>query len=178
MKIYENSKIRVTVPDEIVEDLQPEADRLVCLQGSQNSDQILRGLVLSRAMEVLGNRSEFKILEAEKINSDEAKKVALEYLAYEYLSNGHCRYALSEVLMRMNGGHQMSPGMAADVDVAKLYAQKRWMENPNEIMAIGHEMLLYSKNLDVSYRRKKMQSQYKIEILANLPKQIGTCRMS
>lgn len=100
--IVENHRLRVTLPKEEFE-------------------RIGRYGVFNNAMRMLGARSELSLLEKESIPESEIVAAAREKLVFDHLSE-HCRYNLNETLMRMDGGHRMSPGMAEDVARAKAYA--------------------------------------------------------
>lgn len=157
MKTYENARIRVTLTDE---------------QSAKWNDR--RDLILSHAMSVLGNRSEAAILETETVSDDEANESAIEELTYQYLSE-HCRYNLAETLMRMNGGHRMSEGMSADVSAARTYARNELLNNP-DFIELGRKSLMMRADDEKQYRRARGNSEWQIEIIGLMPKQIGMCR--
>ncbi len=157
MKIYENARIRVTLTDE---------------QSARFNDR--RDLILSHAMRVLGHRSELSILATETVSDDEARTETMEILTYQYLSE-HCRYNLGETLMRMNGGHRMSCGMSADVDAAHAQARNELIENP-ALIELGRKSLADKLNLDRKYSGRIASSEWQIEIIGDMPKQIGMCR--
>ena len=157
MKTYENARIRVTLTDE---------------QSQKWHDS--RALILSHAMSVLGNRSEAKILETETVSDDEATVSAIEELTYQYLSE-HCRYNLSETLMRMNGGHRMSEGMSADVSAARAYARNELLNNPS-LVELGRKSLNLAAMHEKQYRAARGNSEWQIEIIGDMPEQIGMCR--
>lgn len=157
MKIYENARIRVTLTDE---------------QSAVWNDR--RDRILSQAMSILGNRAEIKILETETISDEEAIATAIEELAYQHLTE-HCRYNISETLMRMKGGHMMSEGMAADVAAARAYARNELRNDPTLIEA-GRAALLLRTMTEKNYRQSKGHSDWQIEITGDMPEQIGLCR--
>lgn len=157
MKIYENTRIRVTLTEE----------------QSQRFNHS-RGEILSHAMAVLGNRSERAILETETISNEDVEQETIEELTYQYLSE-HCRYNLNNVLMRMYGGYRMSEGMQADVSAAKMYARSALINNP-KLIEIGKKSLQLRANEEKRYRQSRANSNWKIEIIGEMPKQIGMCR--
>lgn len=156
--VYENDRIRVVLTDE---------------QSTAFDDS--REKILSHAMRVLGNQSEARILKSEGHQEDEVKDAALRELTYEYLS-GHHRYDLTETIMRFNGGHRMSKGMAADVDAAKHYAQHRIIEDPEQATAIGRRALNIELNSEIKYRGRFANNTWDIQIIGEMPEQIGMCR--
>lgn len=178
--IFENDRIRVTVPPIDIDEMWEHAEYAAQLQGRQTKEQALRGLVLSHAMSILGNRSELQKLESEEFTEEAIKKAALNLLFVGYLQEpGHCSYNLSELLTRVNGGHRLSPGMESTVDAARTYAVKYAGDNPVDAYKIGLEALQFSKSADVRYRTNRSRSNWEIEIKTpeNMPDQIGLCRM-
>jgi hypothetical protein len=157
MKTYENARIRVTLTEE---------------QSARFDDR--RDIILSHAMSVLGNRAEAAILETETVSDAEATESAVEELTYQYLSE-HCRYNLGETLMRMNGGHRMSEGMSADVSAARAYARNELLNNPS-LVELGRKSLTLRAEDEKQYRRARGNSEWQIEIIGSMPKQIGMCR--
>lgn len=180
MQTFGNNRIRVTVSDGTVNGYRDRAEYISRIQGSQAPDQILRGLILSDAMLILGNASELKILEAlggaDAIRDMDVENTALEILIYEHLAE-HGRYNLPETLMRMRGGHRMSEGMEADVYSAKLYAVRELANNPKPAMERAEKTLKYLKQCELNYRRAKSNRDgFKIEIIGPMPEHIGLCR--
>ena len=139
MQTFENDRIRVTVSDELAK--QYDAEYIAHLQGKQTPEQILRGLVLSDAMSILGNSSEAALLESEPITGQQIEDRAIELLTIQHLIE-HCRYNVGETLMRMNGGHRMSLGMAADVDAANSWARNELRTNRTESMDLGKKSIM------------------------------------
>lgn len=158
MKIYENSKIRVTLTND---------------QSAKFDD--CRDLILSHAMSILGNRAKAAILETETVSDAEANEAAIEELTYQYLSE-HCHYDLGETLMRLNGRHRMSEGMAADVEAARAYACNELLNNP-DLVELGRKSLELRAEDEKQYRRARGDSEWQIEIIGSMPEQIGMCRL-
>jgi hypothetical protein len=180
MQTFENNRIRVTVSDDVAAKYYERSFYLAHIQGTQTHEQILRGLILSDAMSILGNASELEILEAlggaNAIRDMDIENTALDMLTYEYLAE-HCRYNLSETLMRMAGGHRMSEGMEADVYSAKLYAVRELTNNPKPAMGRAEKTLKYLKQCEINYRRAKSSREgFEIEIIGPMPEHIGLCR--
>lgn len=157
MKTYENARILVSLTDE---------------QSAKYQD--CRAEILSHAMSVIGNRSEAEILETEEISDDDATEATTEELIYQYLAE-HCRYNLSETLMRLRGGHRMSEGMSADVSAAEAFAALELRNNP-ELLDIGRKILAAAAEREQKYRRSRANSEWNIEIIGPMPAQIGMCR--
>lgn len=197
----ENGTLRVTLPTE-------------------EYNRIGRYGVFNDAMRVLGNRSEAEQLANEPIDPTEIMQVAREQLIYEYLSE-NCRYSLSETMMRMNGGHRMSPGMAEDVSKANAYAsgvlapitheqltdwactyfRQNKCDTPQQeraftravtikrmelgdgtsaarVLADAAESLEHSRQSELQRRSAIGNTcrNWKIEIIGDMPEQIGLCR--
>lgn len=157
-KLYENNRIRVTLTDE---------------QSTVFNDS--REKILSHAMRVLGNQSESRILKSESHGAEDVEYAALQELTYEYLSKHH-RYDLTETIMRLNGKHRMSKGMIADVDAAKRYAQHRMIEDPEQAAVIGRRALDIELKSEVKYRDRFANNAWDIQIIGEMPEQIGMCR--
>ena len=174
MQTFENDRIRVTVSDELAK--QYDAEYIAHLQGKQTPEQILRGLVLSDAMSILGNSSEAALLESEPITGQQIEDRAIELLTIQHLIE-HCRYNVGETLMRMNGGHRMSLGMAADVDAANAWARNELRTNRTESMDLGKKSIMDERERNLRYRRAKSSREgFQIEIIGPMPSEIGLCR--
>jgi len=131
--------------------------------------------ILADAMRTLGHQSEIRLMESEPLDLEAAKIVREENFLYEYLVD-HCRYNLSETLMRMNGGHRMSAAMAADVSASHVYAARQMEDVTNaEIKKIAQEL----RDFDLKHSRRFADAgELKITILCPeaMPEQIGLCR--
>lgn len=157
-KIYENAKIRVTLTDE--QSLKFDDDR---------------AFILSHAMRVLGNQSEVRLLTTETHNENDVEAAAINELTYAYLSEHH-RYNMAETIMRMNGGHRMSQGMVADVEAAKMYARHEMINNPERTITIGTRALELETDDEIQYRNRFANSTWDIQVIGEMPEQIGMCR--
>lgn len=212
MKTYENNTIRVTIPDEEYERLREDVSSFNPLQ---RVEQVVRGLVLSNAMEALGNRSEVKLLEQEgpQITPEDVRRIAREFLAFDYLNN-NTKYREGEAFLRWRTGRIMPEGMHQELqsalsyasgclspidreeaiaDLRKIYrSDKHRHEQDREVQ---HVVLRLGNNaqgcnavteatkyitdqfeVELSYRNRCCNWDYQIEIIGEMPEQIGMCR--
>ncbi len=124
MPTFENQTIRVTVTDEVVENYSSKVAHVSRISGA-TPEQTLRGLIISQAMSIIGNRSEADILATEinePISEQDIRALATEILIAEYL-NEHTKYRPGETLRRMMSGMLMSEGMQHEADMAQSYAR-------------------------------------------------------
>jgi len=162
---YANSDGTVTVVNDRLRVTLPQSEYL----GRHN--------VFTRAMRMMGNRSELGLLEQESIPYEELERVALECARDEYLIE-HTRYGASCVLMRLYGGHRMSEGMQADVSAATTHALHELRENRSALLSQARTALQFQRDCEINYRRHYANDcqGWKIEIIAPMPEQIGMCR--
>jgi hypothetical protein len=158
MKTYENARIRVTLTDE----------------QSANFDDC-RATILSHAMRILGNRSEVNILENEQPEEREIRNEAFDILKHEHLQE-HCHYNYGELLMRMMGGHRMSDGMHRDIENANIYASEMLERNPAPYLERAKQSLADRQQLELRYRHRFADQNWDIQIIGDMPEQIGMCR--
>ena len=176
MQTFHNETIQVTVSDEVVARYLGRAAHVARIQGGQTPEQVLRGLILSDAMSILGNKSELSILENEPITDQEIESRAIELLTIQHLIE-HCRYNVGETLMRMNGGHRMSLGMSADVSAAGAWARNELRTSRAESMEMGKKSIMDEREMALRYRRAKAdRAGFQIEIIGPMPAGIGLCR--
>lgn len=95
--------------------------RLIVTLPTAEFEKIGRYGVFNDAMRMLANKSEAVLLQAESVSLEQIMGLAREMLIGDYLAE-HGHYNLGETLMRLNGGHRMSPGMSDDVARARAYA--------------------------------------------------------
>lgn len=161
MKIYENSRIRVTLTDEQFEQFGGG-----------------RATILSHAMVVLGNRSEAALLDVENEQPIDAeiRTSALENIMVDYLAE-HAHYNVNDILSRMMAGRIMSQGMERDIEIATAFATTELRENPNHPeLATARESLVRRIEDEKKYRKSRANSGWQIEIIGPMPTQIGMCR--
>lgn len=158
MKTYENARIRVTLTDE----------------QSANFDDC-RATILSHAMRILGNRSEVALLEQEKPTEREIRNEAFDILVHEHLQQ-YCRYNYGELVMRMMGGHRLSDGMHRDIENARAYATTEIERNPAPYIKQAVELWHERQQLEMRYRHRFADQEWNIEIIGDMPEQIGMCR--
>lgn len=158
----ENHTLRVTLP-------------------SDEFEKIGRYGVFNDAMRMLGNRSEAAILKNEPVDDDEVFLLARSSLVTEWIvENG--RYNTNETLMRMDGGYRMSIGMQRDVDRARAYADKIMNTDgdPQAIDALinARAILERERAIELKYRNaiSTWCHGWNIEIIGEMPEQIGMCR--
>lgn len=123
MQTVENSRIRVTVTDDVWNSYAKRAKRLARMQKS-SVEAVQRGLVLSDAMDILGNREELKALdaEAEELRSGEAVlREAKRILIYEYILEHGDRP--EKLFLRYDKGLTMSASQERTVEEARAYAE-------------------------------------------------------
>ena len=131
----------------------------------------------TRAMRMLGNKSELRLLESESVSDEELERVATECARDEYLiENTHYRPA--EVMMRLYGGHIMSEGMRADVRAATTHAMRELRDNRDSLLSQARTSLQFHRDNEICYRQHYANDcrGWKIEIIAPMPEQIGMCR--
>lgn len=158
MKIYENDRIRVKVTDE---------------QSAAFDDN--RALILSHAMRILGNRSEVALLEREEPTESEIVNEAFDIIFHEHLQQ-HCHYEYMSVVSRMNMGARMSDGMKRDIENARTYASSEIERNPEPYIEQARQLLDQEKQLELRYRHRFADQDWDIEIIGDMPDQIGLCR--
>jgi len=224
----QNDRIRVTVTQEIWDSFTGAAQRLAHIQVLPSGDirvhsaeQSQRGLVLSEAMSKLGNASELRLMEQEGLDQSEILKLAKICLMEKYLAeNG--RYDAGETMMRYEGGHRMSQGMASEAAEAEAYAQgqlsplsdeetraemiaavqdllnnerdpsQRKIRTTKRLTALrsgtrhrdstnalaeATDCLAYLRDVELRYRQVHADMDgWQIEIIGEIPDQIGLCR--
>jgi len=159
MKKYENKKIRVMLTE---------------AQSSKFCDD--RATILSYAMRILGNRSEIKIAANEQqIAETEIYSYAYDALVYNYLAeNTTCR--LEDVLYRLHGGHRLPGRMASEVAAAMAFAKTELERNPNLLKSAADDLSKFG-DAENKFRSAIANTDWRIEIIGDLPRQIGSCRM-
>ena len=157
-KLYENARISVKLTDE----------------QSANFDNS-REKILSHAMKVLGNQSEYNILSSETSTADEVEEAATKTLMYDYLSEHHS-HDLTETIMRLNGGYRMSRGMSADVEAARMFAKNELINNREHAMKVGVKSIQCDHSVEMKYRNRYSGNDWNITIIGEMPEQIGMCR--
>ena len=142
MHTFENQKITVTITDSIYQEMKDSAP---ITNDANELEIIVRGLVLSRAMEKLRHQDELQEL-IEKQNKPVPEHVVIEHarkiLIEQYLEE-HCKYNINEVLFRMDHNKPMSEGMHLQVEEAKAYAEGLLSPDRDQI---GKEMQEYMVN--------------------------------
>jgi hypothetical protein len=121
MKTFENSRVRVTVPDETVERYY---QRYADMRGNgETPEQSVRGKILSDAISMIASGVELERLESEplEIDPEEVFRIAEHELWFDYLLE-HTKYRKDEVTRRVLGGHQLLGGMAEESAIAHAWA--------------------------------------------------------
>lgn len=125
MYTTENTRIKVTVTDEIWKRYLEEGQSHYQRFGDESAESIARGRLLSDAMKKLGNESEVKLLTEEtghkSIDYDEVFLLAKTILISEYLSENTKYNGATE--LRYFGNHRLSAGMQLEVSEALAYAE-------------------------------------------------------
>jgi hypothetical protein len=161
MQTFENNRIRVTLTDE----------QFASFGGG-------RATILSHAMMVLGNRSEAALLDSEneQPTDDEIIKTALDDIMIEYLAD-HCRYDITDTIMRYITARIMPEGMKREIESAVAYAQNELRENPNHpALAAARESIVRRIEDEKNYRKSRARCNWQIDIIGDMPDQIGMCR--
>ena len=117
----ENTRIRVTVSNDIWESYRKSANHQSRMTGVE-CETVMRGLVLSSAMNKLGNASEAELIKGVEVTDQEVLEAAKKLLIVEHLENNSCA---KDVVMRFLGGHRLSPRMVEDVALATAYAESQ-----------------------------------------------------
>lgn len=131
MKTVQNARIRVTVSDA---QWQAYANRVPSHSLKQtlpsgdvrhhSLDGIVRGRILSDAMEIIGNRSEALLLDQEpfRLSDQEVHDIAFNVYMSHWLRD-HSKFGDGVTLGRYLNGKRLSRGMAYEMDAARAYAQ-------------------------------------------------------
>ena len=154
----QNARIRVTLP----------ADEF---------NNIGKCETLNWAMRVLGNRVESGLMETETLNNDnENNRAVFDFFVHKYLME-HGRYRIEQIWLRYVGGHRMSDGMAADISAAQSYALTM-INTPaaKEILTDIEKFNIHMHLSEIQHRRLIGDCDWKIEIIGEMPNQIGLCR--
>ncbi|OAI04893.1 hypothetical protein [Methylomonas methanica] len=131
MRTVENARIRVTVsdaqwdayvkrvPDHLLTQTLPSGDTR-----HHDLNAIVRGRILSDAMEIIGNQSEAALLDREPfaLTAQEVHDIAFNVYMSHWLRN-HSKYGEGVTLGRYVAGKRLSGGMAHEIDAARAYAQ-------------------------------------------------------
>lgn len=178
MQTFQNSRIRVTVSNNIVAEFSRQIT-LCSLGKNETPEQAVRGRILSAAMSKLGNRSELTHMNNEQIENEDVIKVAHSILMHQYLEE-HSKYNVNETLFRYTNGHHLFEGQALEIDSANAYAKgvlspmsaqesrkeiikylslgKNDTANPRTIKTISKRMALFSNAADVSAAQAILES--------------------
>jgi putative transposon-encoded protein len=155
MTIFENNRIRVEITDE--------------QSAAWNHD---RAKILSRAMQILGNRSESQCMESDVYTDEEYIAEGISAFVSDYLVEkfpDNC----GEILMRMRENRRLAPGMVRGIAGANAFANSKPRD---EIINRGKKSIEYDIATEKNYRHRFDKNDWKIEIIGDMPEQIGMCR--
>lgn len=155
MPIFENNRIRVTLTDE--------------QSVAWNHD---RAKILSRAMEILGNRSEAQCMESDVYSEEEYITEGISAFISDYIVEKFPDKC-GEILMRMREGRRIPHQWAMGITAANALANSKPRE---EIIARGKKSIEFSLKTEKNYRHRFDKNDWKIEIVGDMPEQIGMCR--
>lgn len=149
MKTFQNTKIVVTVTNEIYESFRGNAE--YCMQINSQAKSVehqLRALILSAAMQKLGNLSEYRSMQNcnAAISKDDILNTAKDNILIDYITK-HTKYKPGETLKRHFLGARMSDGMVAEIARGLSYARGVVDQIKNE------HLLEILKSLDINDRR-------------------------
>lgn len=155
MPIFENNRIRVMLTDE---------------QATAWGND--RAKILSRAMQILGNRSEAQCMESDVYSDEEYITRGLSAFVSDYIVEkfpDNC----GEILMRMRENRRLAPGMVRGITAANAIANSKPRE---EIIDRGKKSIEFDLKTEKPYRHRFDKNDWKIEIIGDMPEQIGMCR--
>jgi hypothetical protein len=155
MPIFENSRIRVNLTDEWA--------------AAWGND---RAKILSRAMEILGNRSEAQCMGSDIYTDEEYIAEGISAFISDYIVEkfpDNC----GEILMRMRENRRLAPGMIRGIAGANAFANSKPRE---EIIDRGKKSIEFDISIEKKYRHRFDKNDWKIEIIGDMPEQIGLCR--
>lgn len=155
MPVFENKRIRVELTDE---------------QAAKFDND--RGKILSQAMRILGNQSEAQQLDADIYTADECFEEGLQSYFYDYLAKQHPDN-VGEIIHRLNNKHRIPQRWAMSISGAKAHASA---QPRDEILKRGKQAIEAEQTLEKKYRHRFDDSDWKIEIIGDMPDQIGMCR--
>ena len=179
MPIVENNRIRVDVdPSYYNKLLSTTKPRTWTLKSGdvkhESSESIVRGLILSEAMSVIGNTHEVENLKELEFTPEEIKEESFRYLFCK-LAEEHSNNP-SELLRRYFGGRAFPKRMEKEVDTISKLARYRCTDLEN--LKKAKERLQSFVDLEIRYRSWKSACSYlNITVKSGLPNQIGLCRI-
>lgn len=202
--IIQNKKIAVTISENRFNEISKNFSQKTHfhpdgkIQRIETPEQQARQSILSDAMRKLGNRTELRLITDEykrPHDPDDVMRLAKRSLMVEYLTE-HGKYNIDSTMMRLDGGHRMSDGMANDVYNAEVFADGllspisgddilNYMvgdsldSRADQAISDSIKCLDYMRDLDLRYRTRlsnNLLGDVEIEILSEMPSQIGMCR--
>ena len=147
--------------------------RLEVTLPKETFEQLGRERVFTVAMLTLGNQSELKLLRKETSYEDYLLKTAAEAAFADALLQ-NCRHDFLETIRRYHGNHRLSIGQQADIDLALSEAEKNIADPEKRQRYI--DIAKGSAETELNYRTKMSKNDWHIQIIGNMPEQIGTCR--
>jgi len=154
-KIYENKRIRVELTDE---------------QAAKFDND--RGKILSRAMQILGNQSEAQQMDSDPVTENECFDEGLKSYLYDYLTEKHPDN-VGEIIYRLTNGHRIPKRWAMSISGGKAKATS---QQRDDIIKRGKQAIESELILEKTYRHRFDNSDWNIEIIGDMPEQIGMCR--
>ena len=155
MVVFENKRIRVELTDE---------------QAAKFDND--RGKILSHAMRILGNQSEAQNVDSDIFTEDEYFEQGIQSYFYDDLVKKHPDH-IGEIIYRINNRHRIPQRWAMSISGAKTYASA---QPRDEIINRGKQAIEAELILESKYRHRFDNSDWKIEIIGDMPEQIGMCR--
>ena len=131
MKTVQNARIRVIVSDaqwQAYANRVPSSSLMQTLPSGDvrhhSLDNIVRGRILSDAMEIIGNQSEAVLLDQEPfhLSAQDVHDIAFNVYMSHWLRD-HSKYGEGVTFGRYLNGKRLSRGMAYEIDAARVYAQ-------------------------------------------------------
>lgn len=155
MKIFENKRIRVKLTDEQA--------------GKFDND---RAKILSHAMVILGNQSELNHLNQDTYTDDEYIEAGLNAFFYDQLVESHPDN-VGEIIYRLENNHRIPQRWAISISGAQAHAAAH---ERDEIIERGKQAIEFDQKIEKNYRGRFSKSDWNIEIIGDMPEQIGMCR--
>lgn len=155
MRTFENKRIRVELTDE---------------QAAKFDND--RAKILSHAMVILGNQSESKQLDKDEYTDDEYYENGTHAFFFDHLADQHPDN-VGEIIYRLENNHRIPRRWAMSISGAQAHASSHTRD---EIIERGKKAIEFDQKLEKKYRNRFNDSDWNIEIIGDMPEQIGMCR--
>ena len=155
MKIFENKRIRVELTDE---------------QAAKFDND--RALILSHAMKILGNQSESQLIDQDTYTDEEYFNEGVHAYFFDWLAEENPEN-VGEIIYRLENNHRIPRRWSMSISGAHAHASSHTQD---EIIERGRQAIKSDLAIEKKYRSRFDTSDWNIEIIGDMPEQIGTCR--